>query len=185
MNSLVFFAEVQIAVLLVLNLPWQGFPATCWVGHCCVCSPLLFASERLCDLLGDSPTYSKQRLNEISSSWWPTSCVAWKPKMHKWPWCHAEWRLLEFVYGLLLGNCGYQTDRKKDLWPMQNHTLLAILLRNKIKNYKHVSLTFHNYYLSVVVEEDPTWPYILAGSLVVVLLVAVLVGFLLWQRYEY
>lgn len=31
-------------------------------------------------------------------------------------------------------------------------------------------------------EEDPTWPYILAGSLVVVLLVAVLVGFLLWQR---
>lgn len=29
------------------------------------------------------------------------------------------------------------------------------------------------------------WPYILAGSLVVVLLVAILVGFLLWQRYGY
>ena len=25
---------------------------------------------------------------------------------------HAEWRLLKFVYGLLLGNCGYQTNRK-------------------------------------------------------------------------
>ena len=27
-------------------------------------------------------------------------------------WRHAELRLLEFLYGLLLGNCGYQTDRK-------------------------------------------------------------------------
>ena len=27
-------------------------------------------------------------------------------------WRHAKWRLLEFLYGLLLGNCGYQTDRK-------------------------------------------------------------------------
>ncbi|XP_068752048.1 atrial natriuretic peptide receptor 1-like [Montipora capricornis] len=34
----------------------------------------------------------------------------------------------------------------------------------------------------IVEEEDPIWPYLLAGSLVVVLLVAVLVGFLLWQR---
>ena len=140
MNSLVFFAEVQVAVLLVLNLLRQGFPATCRIGHCCVCSPLLFASEILCDSPGDSPTYSKQRLNEISPSWWPTSCVAWKPKMHKWPWCHAEWRLLEFVYGLLLGNCWYQTDRKKDLWPMRNHTLLAILLRDKIT----IINTFHS-----------------------------------------
>ncbi|KAL9957701.1 hypothetical protein ACROYT_G034630 [Oculina patagonica] len=31
-------------------------------------------------------------------------------------------------------------------------------------------------------EEDPTWPYILAGALVFVLIVSVLVGFLLWQR---
>ena len=108
--------------------------------HCCVCSPLLFASEILCDSPGDSPTYSKQRLNEISPSCWSTSCVAWKPKIHKWPWCHAEWRLLEFVYGLLLGNCGYQTDRKKDSWPMQNHSLLAILLRDKIK----IINTFHS-----------------------------------------
>ncbi|XP_020632212.1 atrial natriuretic peptide receptor 2-like [Orbicella faveolata] len=30
--------------------------------------------------------------------------------------------------------------------------------------------------------DDPTWPYILAGSLVFVLIVSILVGFLLWQR---
>ena len=62
-NGLVFFfaafAEVQVTVLSVLNLPRQGFPATCPIGHCCVCSPLLFASEILCD----SPTYNKQRMN--------------------------------------------------------------------------------------------------------------------------
>ena len=40
---------VQVAVLSVLNLPRQGFPATCPVGPCCVCSHLLFASEILCD----------------------------------------------------------------------------------------------------------------------------------------
>ncbi|XP_074628982.1 atrial natriuretic peptide receptor 1-like [Acropora palmata] len=33
-----------------------------------------------------------------------------------------------------------------------------------------------------VEEEDPIWPYLLAGSLIVLLLAAVLVGFLLWQR---
>ena len=67
MNSLVFFAEVQVAVLLVLNLPRQGFPATCRIGHCCVCSPLLFASEILCDSPGDSPTYSKPGLKITAS----------------------------------------------------------------------------------------------------------------------
>ena len=46
-------AEVQVVVLSVLNLLWQGFPASCPIGHCCVCSPLLFASEILCD----SPTH--------------------------------------------------------------------------------------------------------------------------------
>ena len=53
MNALIFFfvalAEIQVAVLSVLNLPRQGFLATCRIGHCCVCSPLLFASERLRD----------------------------------------------------------------------------------------------------------------------------------------
>ena len=48
-NGLVFFfaafAEVQVTVLSVLNLPRQGFPASCPVGHCCVCNPWLFASE--------------------------------------------------------------------------------------------------------------------------------------------
>ena len=56
------FAEVQVTVLSVLNLPRQGFPATCPIGHCCVCSPLLFASEILCD----SPAYNKQRMNKKS-----------------------------------------------------------------------------------------------------------------------
>ena len=65
-NGLVFFfaalAEGQVTVLSVLNLPRQRFPATCPIGHCCVCSPLLFASEILCD----SPTYNKQRMNKKS-----------------------------------------------------------------------------------------------------------------------
>ena len=51
MKALTFFfvalAEVQVAVLSVLNLPRQGFLATCRIGHCCVCSPLLFAAEIL------------------------------------------------------------------------------------------------------------------------------------------
>ena len=53
-------------------------------------------------------------------------------------WRHAEWRLLEFVCGLLLGNCGYQTDRKKDLWPKQNRILLSLWSgRDKIINLLH------------------------------------------------
>ena len=67
-NGLVFFfaafAEVQVTVLSVLNLPRQGFPATCPVGHCCVCNPRLFASEIVCDL----PTYHKRRMNKMSPS---------------------------------------------------------------------------------------------------------------------
>ena len=68
MNALIFsvaLAEVQVAVFsVVLNLPRQGFLATCRIGHCCVCRPLLFASEILCDL----PTYSKQEMNKMSPS---------------------------------------------------------------------------------------------------------------------
>ena len=64
-NGLVFFfaafAEVQVTVLSVLNLPRQGFPTTCPIGHCCVCSPRLFASEIFCNL----PTYNKQRMNKM------------------------------------------------------------------------------------------------------------------------
>ena len=43
MNELVFFlvalAEVQVAVLSVLNLPRQGFLGTCRIGHCFVLQP--------------------------------------------------------------------------------------------------------------------------------------------------
>ena len=67
-NGLVFFfaafAEVQVTVLSVLNLPRQGFPATCPIGHCCVCSPRLFASE----LFSDFPRYNKQGMNKMSTS---------------------------------------------------------------------------------------------------------------------
>ena len=73
-NGLVFFfaafAEVQVTVLSVLNLPRQGFPATCPLGHSCVCSPRLFASEIFCDL----PTYNKQRMKKMSLSRW-TFCL--------------------------------------------------------------------------------------------------------------
>ena len=86
MNALVFFfdalAEVQVAVLSVLYLPRQGFLATRRIGHCCVCSPLLFAGEILCDLPSDSPTYGKQSMNKVSPSRWLTNCVARKPKIH-------------------------------------------------------------------------------------------------------
>ena len=72
MNALVFFfvalAEVQVAVLSVLNLPWQGFQATCRLEHCCVGSPLLFASGIVYDSPGDSPTYCKQKMNQMSPS---------------------------------------------------------------------------------------------------------------------
>ena len=41
----------------MLSLPRQGFPVTCRIGHCCVCSPLalLFASDILCN----SPTVNR------------------------------------------------------------------------------------------------------------------------------
>ena len=81
MNALVVFfaafAEVQVAALLVLSRPRQGFSATCPIGHCCVCSPLLFATELLCDSPGNSPTHSKQRMNKCRGG-----RVAWKPEMH-------------------------------------------------------------------------------------------------------
>ena len=73
-NGVFFFfaavAEVQVTFLSVLNLPRQGFPGTYPIGHCC-------ASEILCD----SPTYNKQRMNKMSQSRWHGR-VAWKPKMH-------------------------------------------------------------------------------------------------------
>ena len=105
-NGLVFFfaglAEVHVTVLSVLNRRRQGFPATCPIGHCCVCSPLLFASEILCD----SPTFNKQRMNKVSPSRWTCYLETQSAR-----WRHVEWSL-GFVYGLLLGNCGQQTDRK-------------------------------------------------------------------------
>ena len=42
--------------------PSTARTSTCPIEHCCVCSPLLFASEILCD----SPAYNKQRMNKKS-----------------------------------------------------------------------------------------------------------------------
>ena len=75
MNALIYFfaalAEVQVAVLSVLNLPRQGFLATCRIGQCCVCSPLLFSSDIIYDSPVDSPTYCKQKMNKMSPSQLP------------------------------------------------------------------------------------------------------------------
>ena len=102
-NGLVFFfaalAEVQVTILSLLSLPRQGFPATCPTGHCCVCSPLLFASELLCD----SPTYNKQRMKKS------LAVLPRKPKVHDGVMLNGG-----FVHGLLLGNCEYKTDRVAD-----------------------------------------------------------------------
>ena len=102
-KGLVFFfaalTEVQVTVLSVLNLPRQRFPANCPIRHCYVGSPLLFASEILCD----SPTYNKQRMNKKSLAVFPGN-----PKCTMTSCWMAS---LGFVYGMLLGNCGYQTDR--------------------------------------------------------------------------
>ena len=88
-SALVFFftalVKVQVTVLSVLNLPRQGIPATCPIGHWCVCSPVLFASEILCDSPGDSPTYSKQRMNKMRPSRWP----CWMETQNA-RWRHAE-----------------------------------------------------------------------------------------------
>ena len=66
MNELVFFlvalAEVQVAFLSVLNLPRQGFLATCRIGHCCVLQPAVICLTGL----SDSPTYSKQSMNNLA-----------------------------------------------------------------------------------------------------------------------
>ena len=131
-NALIFFfvalAEIQVAVLSVLNLPRQAFLATCRIGHCCVCSPLLFASERLRDSLGDSPTYSEQKPKSVTM-------LPGNPKCRMTSCWMAS---LGFVYGLLLGNCGYQTDWKKDLLPKRNRSPLAILAWCARQNYKLV-----------------------------------------------
>ena len=83
MNAHILFfvalAEVQVAVLSVLNLPRQGFLATCRIGHCCVCSPLLFAAE----ILAIRHAIRQRTVNRRWIKWAQGDCrVAWKPKLH-------------------------------------------------------------------------------------------------------
>ena len=98
MYGLVFFfvalAEVHWCRLSFHGNKIQQLVELELIGHCCVCSSLLFASELHCD----SPRYSKQRMNKISPSRSQTSsnqlcCVETQ---------NVRWRLLEFIYDLLL-----------------------------------------------------------------------------------
>ena len=100
---MVFFfaalAEAQVTVLTVLNPPQQGLPLV-QLGTVVFAARCFFASEILCD----SPAYNKQRMNKKSLN----GRVAWKPKMHD----DVHLASLLFAYGLLLGKCGYQANRK-------------------------------------------------------------------------
>ena len=83
-NGLVFFfaafAEVQVTVLSVLNLPRQGLPATCPVGHCCACNPRFAICQRT--------------INRGWIKWAQVStCVAWKPKMYDDVMLHGVFRI--------------------------------------------------------------------------------------------
>ena len=82
-SSSFFFALAEVH-FAVLNLPRQGFPATCRVGHCCVCSLLLLTSE-IRSRFAKVHLYSQQRMNKLAFFGGKPvliSCVAWKPKMH-------------------------------------------------------------------------------------------------------
>ena len=74
------------------------FFAACPFEHCCVCNSRLFASEIFCDL----PTYNKYVPKSLH-------VLPGNPKCTMTSCCRAS---LRFVYGLLLGNFGNQTDRK-------------------------------------------------------------------------
>ena len=74
--------KVHFIVLLVLNLPQWGFPATCRFGNTVVFAAWCYVGE----ILHDSPTVNiiSPRMNKISPVGGKpvlTSCVAWKPKM--------------------------------------------------------------------------------------------------------
>ena len=139
MNALVFLSQTCL-LSLKFRSPFFGVKSpTARIssqGTVVFAAPL-FTSEILRDSPGDSPTYSKQSVaNQLC-------CL----ETQNARWFHAKWYLLEFVYGLLLGNCRYQTNLKKDLWPKWNHplliTLLAILLCDKIVNLLcSVTITF-------------------------------------------
>ena len=72
-------------------------------------------------MLCDSPTFKKQRINKMSSSRWGR--VAWKPKVHDGVMLNQA--SLGFVYGLLLSNRWYQTDRK-----IYDESEIAVRLRS-------------------------------------------------------
>ena len=84
-------AEVQVTFLSVLNLPRQGLPLV-------QLGTVVFAARG----------YLPQKYFAIRQRTKAAGRVAWKPKMHD----DVHLASLLFVYGLLLGNCGYQTDRK-------------------------------------------------------------------------
>lgn len=120
MNVLVSLKFRSLFFRCSVNLPWQGFPASSPIGHYCVCSPLLFTSA----MVISQHTVNRGWKNEPE---WALvgGCVAWKPKCTMTScWMGS----LGFVYGLLIGNCRYQTNRKKDLWPKWSCIPLVIVM---------------------------------------------------------
>ena len=88
----------------VKNLARQGFPSsTCPIGHCCVCSPLLFGSE--------IHLYFVICQHTVNRGWikWAQvgGPVAWKPKMH-------DDIMLNGVFSIILWYVARQLDTKTD-----------------------------------------------------------------------
>ena len=64
-----------------------------------------------------------------------------------------------FVYGLLLGNCRYQTERKKELWPKRNRTMFAILATKLITHFAlGVTVAASMRTMKVLNIRNITWP---------------------------
>ena len=76
MNTLFFFAShsrLSSGCRVLVE-----FGAFVFAAHCYFISPQKYFAI---DSPGDSPTYSKQRMNKISPHQVLYSCVAWKPKL--------------------------------------------------------------------------------------------------------
>ena len=116
----------------LLNLPRQGFPATCPTGHCCVCSPLIFASEILCD----SPTYNKP-WGSIKSRW---PCYL---ETQNARWRHVEWRICSWLVArqLRIPNDRVAVVHKDVQWftsasvNMHNYVVWCLTLRLTVRLY--------------------------------------------------
>ena len=114
----------------VKNLARQGFPSTCPIGHCCVCSPLLFGSE--------VHLYFVIRQHTVNRGWikWAQvgGPVAWKPKMH-------DDIMLNGVFSIILWLVARQLDTKpmeRFMTKVKSHSACdprVICACDKIRNF--------------------------------------------------